>query len=217
MLTGCLYSGRKKILLFLYVAFFAPIGLLILFSIDDLTDISQKIRLFIGMVYAVICTIGWAFFSTVLDISGVASKFDEIKNDIALKKIVSPEQFATRTVILLCDYFRFSFFTIQYAFAQIIGTDCIFSDSVLRKSLDASVLAEIERNAQASEDVFYMNAYDINQNKCHLYVIPIWFAEKYLGCIGVFTPNKLINLFIRFLSQIETLYIDDQLFHVLNK
>lgn len=217
MLTGGLYSGRKKILLFLYIVFFVPIGILVLFSIDDLADISQKIRLFIGMVYAVICTIGWALFSTALDISGVAGEFDVIKNDIALKKIVSPEQFATRTVTLLCDYFNFSFFTIQYAFAQIIGTECIFSDSVLRKSMDASVLEEIKRSAQESEDVFYMSAYDINQNKCHLYVIPIWFAGEHLGCIGVFTPNKLINLFVRFLSQIETLYIDDQLFHVLNK
>jgi hypothetical protein len=46
--------------------------------------------------------------------------------------------------------------------------------------------------------------------------IPIWFGERWLGTIGILTPFKLLKIFQRYLSEIENLYIDDQLLHVLN-
>lgn len=217
MLTGCLYGVRKNFLLFMYVVSFAAAGMLLVLVLEDLNVFSPKILLFVGMVYAIVSTIGWALFSTTLDISGVAGEFDRIKNDIALKEISDPEHFARSVIKLLCNYFRFSFFTIPYAFAQIIGTDPVFSDDTICYGIDRSVIAEIERNARNSEDVFYMSAYEINSTKYHLYVIPIWFAGEYLGCIGVFTTKKLIKLFVRFLTDLEKHYIDDQLFHVLNR
>lgn len=217
MFTGCLYGVRKRFLLLLYMVSFVPIGMLILLALDALADISPRIQLFVGMLYAVVCTIGWALFSSAIDIGGVAHEFDKIKDDVALKKIASPSHFAIRTVILLCDHFKFSFFNIQYAFALIIGTDNIFSDPVLPKNMVASELKAIDRHARESEDVFYMGLKHVNNTKYHLYIMPIWFAGEYLGCIGVFTTTKLIKLFVRFLSDMENLYIDDQLFHVLNK
>lgn len=217
MLTRCYHGLLKKILLFWYLVSFVSIGSLFVMALEELTGIAPKIILLIGMIFALGCTIGWALFSSVLDFSSVAFEFDKIKNDIALKKITEPVQFGSRIVKLLCDFYRFSFFTIRYAFIQIIGTDAVFSHGIINKNIGTSELEQINQNAQKTKEVFYKRAYSIDNATCYLYIVPIWFVGEYLGCIGVFTTRKLNKRFVRFLSDIESLYIDDQLFLILNE
>jgi hypothetical protein len=87
---------------------------------------------------------------------------------------------------------------------------------IVRESIAASTFASILDESKATENCIQAGKFLVGKKHYHLYIIPIWFGEEWLGYIGIFTERKLGKLFRAFLSDFENNYVDDQLKHVLN-
>lgn len=185
----------------------------------EITDRSSKITvLFLGIFITIIGGIGSILLSLIIELPNISNDFDHIKNDIASKLIKHPNEFSHRVTALLCDYCNYPFLDIKFSFLYVEKHNLISSDSNKKVNLGISkdyfnsvqLLAKYSEEVFSHDDVFYLN-----QNY-KATIIPIWFAGRYLGFLGVLTKYK-INWFIKsFLSNFEDLYIDDQLVHVLN-
>ena len=214
-LYGLFYSIRKKILIILYISCVICIGSLTIILLDE-ARVPLRIEFLIGLLVAIIGIVGALLFSVILDLPKVGYKFDEIKNDIASGIIKTPQEFAIRVSDFMCEHFNFFLFNVRYTFIQILDTPCYYSNDAILKSIGEKELESIISKSQQTEDVIYMGTHTINRSDYHLYVIPIWFRENWLGFIGIFNSWKLIKIFALYLSSFEDQYIDDQLVHILN-
>jgi len=209
------YSVRKKILLSFYILSIVSLGTLFIIVIGYVPWVTPPIQALFGLLFTIAGVVAGAALSVTLDLPNISHEFDKIKNDIALRKIDSPEVFAQRIVSLLCSYFTFSFFTIKYAFVKIIDTDCVYSDNDVRKTIHESDFESILNKSRTTEDVIYIGTRNINDRKYHFYIFPIWFGDEWLGFVGILTVNKLLRLYYSFLADFEDNYLDDQLIHVI--
>jgi len=110
-----IYGIRKKILLSFYSISVIIFGGFFITIIGCLLGGSNDKLVLFGMVmFCLILTIAavvaGSFLSVILELPEIAYDFDKIKNDIASRKIITPQIFSERLVSLLCAYFRFSFF-----------------------------------------------------------------------------------------------------------
>lgn len=212
-----IFFGLRKNLLFVsYILSAVALGVLVVLLLGYIPNIGAKIQMLFGMTMTIIGIVGGAFLSVLLDLPKIAHDFDEIKNDIAARKIVDPEAFGIRLTSLLCDFFKFSFFTIRYAFVKIVDTNYVYSDNVILSSIERSEFVSILDKSKHTENILYMNPHYVDGKRYHLYIIPIWFSDEWLGYIGILTPTKLLRLFRLFLADFENYYVDDQLIHVLD-
>ena len=216
LIWGIFYDIRKKILFSFYILSITSFGIILIIGIGHITAASLKIQIGVALLTLIAGTVSGAILSVILDLPQIGYYFDEIKNDIALKKIETPEIFADRLSTLFCDYFTFYFFTVKFCFVIIEDSAYFKSDDTVLKIIDQSTLDDINLRSRKTEDVFYNGSYPFDDKNIHLYIIPIWFGERWLGTVGIFTPNKLLKIFQRYLNEIENLYIDDQLLHVLS-
>ena len=213
---GIFYMIRKKILLFFYILSIFSFGIILIAGIGYITGTSSKIQIGVALLISLLGTFFGAILSVILDLPQIGYYFDEIKNDIALKEIRTPDVFAARLSSIFCDYFSFYFFSVRFCFVKIEDFAYFYSDNNILRIIDQSTLDEMILTSRKTEDVFYKGSYSFDNKNIHLYIIPIWFGEKWLGAVGIFTPNKLLKIFQHYLNEIENLYIDDQLLHVLN-
>lgn len=209
------FAIRKKILLGFYATIAASIGLTLLYMISSLIKTPSWLPVVLGIVYTILCTLSWAIIGDLLDIPNIATDFDEIKNDIASRAIREPEEFAKRVVELLCSFIRFPYFEVRHAFMKIDKHDYIYSSGKVVTSLDASIFEGLLEKSKETEEVSYEDAHVIEGSPHHLYLVPIWFGDDWLGYFAVLTKQKLWNVFKNFLSVFEDDYLDDQLVHVL--
>lgn len=213
------YGFRKKVLLSFYIISSISLGILVLSAMGNILSvlkISQKFQLLLAMFLTVVGVIGGAYFSVILDLPKISYDLDKIKNEVASKKITDPSVFAYRIVTLLCSYFKFHFITIKYAFFKIKKADCIYSNNNLQNIINENDFRLMLNKSQETEEVTYIGAYNISGKNHHLYIIPIWFGNEWLGYIGILTENRLLKIFCSFLAYLENIYLDDLLIHVLN-
>lgn len=215
-LYSVFYGVKKKLLMAFYALSVLALGTTSIIVIGYLTDVTGKIQLLLILLIAIAGITGGAFLFVLLDLSNIGCKFDEIKNDIASKTIKTTEEFANRVCTFICNYFNFSFFTIAYCFFNIIDSDYVCSDNIIRNNITELKFTSMLNKSQQTEKVTYIGKHSVGDKNYHLYIIPIWFGKEWLGYIGIFSPNKLWNMFILFLSDFENEYVDDQLVHVLN-
>lgn len=210
------YGHRKNIFLVFYVISVIAIGFAIIFFLFKGLNFSGDLLIYAGIILLIVGAVGGAYLSVLLELPSISRKFDMIKNDIALKKISSPEDFGNRLMDLICSYFNFTFFTIQHSFCKIIETDYIFSDPEIRERFDPAQYDMMLKKTQGTEEIILFGRKKENDKTYYLYLIPVWFGSDWLGFIGVYSPKKLRKIFLAFLSNFENDFIDDQLVHVIN-
>jgi len=213
-----IFSGiRNKILIWSYFFWTATIILLILFILDKEIRLDPKATAGIGALLMVSGAVLGTFFDVLLELPGIATEFDKIKNDIAFRKIKTPEDFSHRVVKLLCEFIRNKpFFTAAYAFMKIDRSPYVYSDNSL---LDHVKIADFEKflaMSKETEVTIYTGPVQISGSRYHIYITPIWFGDTWHGLIGVVSPRKLLPIFKNFLSVFEDDHLDDQLVHVLD-
>ena len=113
-----LYGFRKRIFLTFYTISFIFTMILLLLAINSEFSIAPRIQLLIGFLMTIAAVIGGGILSVYFDLPAISVEFDEIKNDIAKKVIKSPEEFGHRLTKLLCKFFNFQFFNIEYSFIK---------------------------------------------------------------------------------------------------
>ena len=210
------YGHRKNIFLVFYVISVIAIGFAIIFFLFKGLNFSGDLLIYAGIILLIMGAVGGAYLAVLLELPSISHKFDMIKNDIALKKIRSPEVFGKRLTELICNYFSFTFFTIDYSFIKIIETDYIFSDPEIKGRFGPAQYDIMLKKTQETEDIILFGRKKENNKNYYLYLIPIWFGSEWLGFIGVYSPKKLRKIFVAFLSNFENDFIDDQLVHVTN-
>lgn len=218
MFYDMVFGYRKNLFLIFYIISVVCIGFVIVLLIGFISFVSPVIQLIIGIIIAIAGTIGGSYFTVLYNLPNIGHFFDEIKNDIAIKKIDSIEKFGNRIVDFICNYFNYAFFSIDYSFIKIKNSPYIYSDIEISKkdNIEENVFENMMKQSKEIENIIYHGIQYIKNNKYHLYNIPIWFGTEHLGYIGIFSPNILRKIFCTFLSKFEDEYIDDQLVHVLN-
>jgi hypothetical protein len=214
-----LYGFRKRIFLTFYTLSFIFTMILLLLAINSEFSIAPKIQLLIGFLMTIAAVIGGGILSVYFDLPAISAEFDEIKNDIAKKIIKSPEEFGYRLTKLLCKFFNFQFFNIEYSFIKIIGAQYVYSNPELIKlgNLNLENISnDLINKSKNTEEVFFYDKFKVNSQNNYLYILPIWFGDDWLGFIGILSHRKVNKLFLRFLNNFENEYIDDQIVHVLD-
>ena len=209
------YRTRKNMFIILYASCVICIGSLITILANN-AKVPLRIEFLIGFLIAIVGIVVGLFFSLLLDLPEVGWKFDEIKNDIALGKIRTSEEFAKRVSKFMLNNFNFILINVEYTFIHIIHSTRYYSDHAIPDVIREKEMDSIILQSQQTQDVIYIGRYLINTSNYHLYIIPVWFGETWLGCIGLFNNRKLMKVLTLFLSSFENECIDDQLFHVLD-
>ncbi|MFO7539759.1 MAG: hypothetical protein R6X32_17100 [Chloroflexota bacterium] len=209
------YGVRRLLLLTFYLVSVIAFGLVVLVLLN-IAQVAVPWQVLVSLLIFVASIGGGAFLYVLLELPKIGYDFDKIKNDIASGNIKSPEQFSRRVVDLLCRYFSFTFFSVEYAFIKVQQKKLIASDQVILDDLSAAELNQLLKLSQDTEDVTYVGKYTIKGTAYHLHLIPIYFGQEWLGYIGIFTHQRLWRIFTRFLVDFENNYVDDQLVHVLD-
>ena len=171
LFLGIFYGARKKILLSFHILSITSCGIILIIGISHLTGAPSKVQIGLGLLISLAGTVFGAILSVILDLPQIGYYFDEIKNDIALKKIRTPEVFADRLTSLFCDYFAFYFFTVRFCFVKIEGSAYFYSEDTVLKIIEQSTLDEIILTSQKTEDVFYNGSYAFDNKNIHLYLL----------------------------------------------
>ncbi len=140
----------------------------------------------------------------------LASAFDPIKNEIASGAISDLDQLGKRITSFTTQFFDFSFLDIAHAFIQ-TGQPGIISHedlSGIHKALDDYGM--IEKSKQL-EEIIRAGKINLNNREYHLYILPIWFGERWLGYMGLLSEKRISRFFQKFLMEYENNFLDDQI------
>jgi hypothetical protein len=154
-----LYGFRKRIFLIFYASSIL-FGMILLFlAFNYGFSIPLKIQFLFGLLITMAAFIFGGILSVYFDLPTISFEFDKIKNDIAKKIIKSPEEFGERLTSLLCSFFNFQFFKIEYSFIKIIGTRYVYSHSILinlEESNSEYNLEDILNKSKKQKKYFYL-------------------------------------------------------------
>ncbi len=53
-----------------------------------------------------------------------------------------------------------------------------------------------------------------DQNEYHLYILPIWLGDQWLGYMGLISNKRIGRFYQMFLNEFENNFLDDQVMHV---
>jgi hypothetical protein len=144
----------------------------------------------------------------------LAAAFDPIKNDIVSGRIEDLEQFGKRITSFVTGFYDFSFLDIAHAFIQVPGSDLISHENLspVRHSMEQFDMLE---KSKKLEEIIRAGKVTFNQREYHLYVLPIWLGERWLGYMGLLTDRRIGRFFQKFLVEFEDNFLDDQLMHMI--
>jgi len=145
----------------------------------------------------------------------LATSFDPIKNAIASGEIASIDQLGKRITAFTVNFFNFSFLDITHAFIQTSTSGLITHEDFpeLAKVLEEYQMLE---KSQELEDVIRAGEITLPEGKHHLYILPIWFGNHWLGYMALLSENRISRFFLRFLSEYENNFLDDQIMHIVH-
>jgi hypothetical protein len=140
----------------------------------------------------------------------LASAFDPIKNEIAEGKIRTMEQLGRKITQFTTGFFDFSFVDIEHAALQLEGSPLLSHEEIpgLESVLEESGMLEKGRKL---EEIIRAGRITLGQKVCHLYILPIWFGERYLGYLALVSRKRISRFFQKFLMEYENNFLDDQI------
>jgi hypothetical protein len=143
----------------------------------------------------------------------LATAFDPIKNDIATGKINTIEQLGKRITIFTVQFYNFSFLDISHAFIEteesgVIGFE---SNSQVDKILKELRILDKSRGL---EEITLAGNISLPDRNYHLYILPLWLGETWLGYMALLSEKRISRFFLRFLMEYEENFLDDQIMHV---
>jgi hypothetical protein len=145
----------------------------------------------------------------------LSTAFDPIKNDIASGRINTIHAFGEQVTEFVTGFFDFSFLDIEYAVFQSDGSEMI-STPVHPELMNTLKEFDLLHISKQGDEIVKVGKLTVGDLPFHLYLVPIWFGEQWLGYLALLTPKTMGPFFRRFIQEFENNYIDDQLVHVLN-
>ena len=211
------YNLQRIILLVFYtismIALSIPLAILVttLFP-DHLYPLMVILLLYmVGVVVlgSVIHTISYIPFN-------LASAFDPIKNAIASGEIQSVEALGKRITKFTVGFFDFSFLDIDHAFLHTEQSGPV-SHEDLSEVIRAMEEFGMPEKSKTAEEIIRAGRVAHGEKEYHLYILPIWFGEHWLGYMGLLSGRRINRLSRQFLMEYENNFLDDQLMHVIQR
>ncbi|MGW8316214.1 MAG: hypothetical protein ACWGNV_11480 [Bacteroidales bacterium] len=140
----------------------------------------------------------------------LATAFDPIKNDIASGRISTLEQLQRRLTLFTTGFFDFAFIDIEVAAMQLEGSKLVSHQETagLETILDSYGMLEKSRQL---ESIIRAGRITLGEENYHLYILPIWFADQYLGYMALVSRKRISRFFQKFLMEYENNFLDDQI------
>jgi len=145
----------------------------------------------------------------------LATSFDPIKNEIASGEISTIEQLGKRITAFTVDFFDFSFLDITHAFLQ-TGTSGLISREEMPELTKVLEEYQMLEKSQQLEEIIRAGEIDLPEGNYHLYILPIWFGDHWLGYMAMLSEKRISRFFQRFLSEYENNFLDDQIMHIVH-
>ena len=145
----------------------------------------------------------------------LATAFDPIKNEIASGNISDLEQFGKRITDFTTQFFDFSFLDIAHAVFQTEHTNMISHEDIsqIQQALKEHDMLE---NSKKLEEIIRAGKINLNGKHFHLYILPLWFGDRWLGYLGLLSSRRINRFFQKLLMEFENNFIDDQLMHMIH-
>ncbi len=143
----------------------------------------------------------------------LASAFDPIKNDIASGSIRNMEQLGERITQFTTQFFNFSFLDIIHACIQTEDSEVVSHEEMTDVQQAMKEYGMLEQSKKL-EEIIRAGKVNHHNKEYHLYILPIWFGDQWLGYMGLLTEKKISRFFQKFLMEYEDNFLDDQIMHV---
>jgi hypothetical protein len=145
----------------------------------------------------------------------LATSFDPIKNEIASREIQSMDQLGKRITEFTVNFFDFSFLDITHAYMETADSGLISHEEHkgLEKVLEAYQMLE---KSQELDEVIHAGEINLPEGAYQLYILPIWLGEHWLGYMALLSEKRISHFFLRFLSEYENNFLDDQIMHIVH-
>ena len=166
------------------------------------------------LIYMVVVVILGAMIHVISYIPfNLATAFDPIKNDIASGEISSIEQLGERITSFTVQFYNFSFLDITHAYIEIEDSGIIGfeSNTQLNKVLKEYNMLD---KSKVLEDLTLVGKISLPERNYHLYILPLWLGESWLGYMALLSEKKIGRFFQRFMMEYEGNFLDDQIMHV---
>ncbi len=185
------YNLQRIILLVFYtismIALSIPLaGLVTRLFPDNLYPLAATLVLYmVGVVVlgGMIHTISYIPFN-------LASAFDPIKNAIASGEIQSMEQLGKRITQFTVGFFDFSFLDIDHAFLHTEQSGPV-SHEDLTEAIRAMEEFGMLEESKTLEEIIHAGKVTLKEKQYHLYILPIWFGEHWLGYMGLLSGRHI--------------------------
>lgn len=143
----------------------------------------------------------------------LATAFDPIKNEIAAGRISDMKQLGESITRFITSFFDFSFLDIEVAFMETEGSGLISHEDLsgISQVLETFGMLEKSRNL---EEITRAGRITHAGRNYHLYILPIWIGEDWLGYLGLLSRNRIGRLFQGILMEFEDNFVDDQVLYV---
>ena len=194
-----IYRVQRAILMVFYtismMALSIPlVRLVISLSPDNLFPLLATLLLYMVVVVVLGClihTISYIPFN-------LAAAFDPIKNDIASGEIKDPEELGKRVSLFLTRFFNFAFLDIDHAFLH-TGQTGLVSFEDLPEARRAMEEFDMLEKSKSIKEIQRAGKITLGKVEYHLYILPVWFGDRWLGYMGLFSRGRISRFYQQFL------------------
>lgn len=145
--------------------------------------------------------------------SKLASAFDPIKNDIASGKIRDLKKLGEKVAEFVVKFFNFAFLDIDHAFLHTEKTGVVSNEDLPEAVAAMEEFGMLEKS-KSHIKIIRAGKISHNNNLYHLYILPIWLGDQWLGYMGLMSKHRIGRFHQRFLTEFENIFLDDQFMHV---
>jgi len=210
-----IYNVQQIILLVFYLSTMIALCIPLILLVMRLSPNSYFPLVITLVAYVILVVVIGTFIYLVSYIPfNLASAFDPIKNDIVSGRIRDADQFGKRVTRFVTQFYDFSFLDIAHAFIQTPGSELISHEdlSAVKQAMEEY---DMLGKSKKLEEIIRAGKVSCNQMDYHLYILPIWMGERWLGYMGLLSERRISRFFQKFLVEFEDNFLDDQLMHVI--
>jgi hypothetical protein len=169
------------------------------------------------VLYMILAVVAGSLIHTISYIPfHLAASFDPIKNAIASGEISDMEELGRRITEFTTRFFDFAFLDIDHAFLHTEQTGPV-SHEELSPAYGAIGEFGLPEKSRQQKEVMRAGKISLGNREFHLYILPIWFGDRWLGYMGLLTRRRISRFYQKFLSELENNFLDDQIAHVIRR
>ena len=131
-------------------------------------------------------------------------------------KLRSVEELGKRLTKFTVRFFDFAFLDIDDAFLHTEHTGPVSHEDLAGALTAMEKLGMLDKSKNLQE-IILAGKITVGNREFNLYVLPIWFGERWLGYMGLFSRKRISRFYQKFLMEFENNFLDDQLMHVIQQ